>query len=98
MRRSRANVRRKATAAPSYSRIFLFGPVLIVVAAFLIIFLLAQSSGSASPAGPGAEPTKPQGTKTDNALTSEKWTVAKGLPTKVMRLAFSAADSSRGYA
>ncbi|HEY7021414.1 MAG TPA: sialidase family protein [Ktedonobacterales bacterium] len=98
MRRSRAKVRRRATGAPSYSRIFLFGPVLIVVAAFLIIFLLAQSSGSASPAGPGAEPTKPQGNKTDNAPTSEKWTVAKGLPTKVTRLAFSAADSSRGYA
>jgi hypothetical protein len=98
MRRSRANVRRRVTAAPSYSRIFLFGPVLIVVAAFLIIFLLAQSAGTASPAGPGAEPTKPQGNKTDNASTSEKWTVAKGLPSKVTRLAFSAADSSRGYA
>jgi hypothetical protein len=98
MRRSRANVRRRATAAPAYSRIFLFGPVLIVVAAFLAIFLLAQSPGTASPAGSGAEPTKPQGNQTDNSLTSEKWTVAKGLPTKVMRLAFSAADSSRGYA
>jgi BNR/Asp-box repeat protein len=98
MRRSRANVRRKATGAPSYSGIFLFGPVLIVVAAFLIIFFLAQSTGNASLAGIGAEPTKPQGDKTDNSPTSEKWTVAKGLPTKVMRLAFSAADSSRGYA
>ena len=98
MRRSRANVRRRATAAPSYSRTFLFGPVLIVVAAFLIIFLLAQSSGNASPGGPGAEPTKPQGNKTDNSPTSEKWTVAKGLPTKVTHFAFSAADSSRGYA
>jgi hypothetical protein len=98
MRRSKANVRRRATSAPSYSRIFLIGPVLIVVAAFLIIFLLAQSSGNASPAGPGAEPTKPQGNKTDNAPTSESWTVAKGLPAKVTRLAFSAADSSRGYA
>jgi BNR/Asp-box repeat protein len=97
MRRSRANVRRRATGAPSYSRIFLFGPVLIVVAAFLIIFLLAQSPGNASPGGPGAEPTKPQGTKTDNSPTSEKWTVAKGLPAKVTRLAFSAADSARGY-
>jgi hypothetical protein len=98
MRRSRANVRRRATSAPSYSRIFLFGPVLVVVAAFVIIFLLAQSSGNASPAGSGAEPTKPQGAKTDNAPTSEKWTLAQGLPTKVTRLAFSAADSSRGYA
>jgi BNR/Asp-box repeat len=98
MRRSRANVRRKATGAPSYSGIFLFGPVLIVVAAFLIIFFLAQSTGNASLAGIGAEPTKPQGDKTDNSPTSEKWTVAKGLPTKVMRLAFSAADSSRGDA
>jgi hypothetical protein len=98
MRRSKANVRRRATGAPSYSRIFLFGPVLIVVAAFLIIFLLAQSSGNASPGGPGAEPTKPQGNKTDNSPTSEKWTVAKGLPTKVTHFAFSAADSSRGYA
>ena len=88
MRRSRANVRRKATGAPSYSGIFLFGPVLIVVAAFLIIFFLAQSTGNASLAGIGAEPTKPQGDKTDNSPTSEKWTVAKGLPTKVMRLAF----------
>jgi hypothetical protein len=98
MRRSKANVRRRATAAPSYSRIYLIGPVLIVVAAFLIIFLLAQSSGNASPAGPGAEPTKPQGNMTDNSPSSEKWTVAKGLPAKVTRLAFSAADSSRGYA
>jgi hypothetical protein len=98
MGKSRANGRRKATAAPSYSRIFLFGPVLIVVAAFLIIFVLAQSAGTASPAGPGAEPTKPQGTKTSNPPTTEQWTVAKGLPTKVMRLAFSAADASRGYA
>lgn len=98
MRRSRANVRRKATATPSYSRIFLFGPVLIVVAAFLIIFVLAQSAGTAAPTGPGAEPTKPQGTRTDKSPTTEKWTVAKGLPSQVTRLAFSAADSSRGYA
>jgi photosystem II stability/assembly factor-like uncharacterized protein len=98
MRRSRANVRRRATAAPSYSRIFLFGPVLIVVAAFLIIFLLAQSPMSSTAGASGPEPTKPQGNKTSNPATTEKWTVAKGLPTKVMRLAFSAADASRGYA
>jgi hypothetical protein len=98
MGKSRANGRRRGRSTPSYATIFTVVPVLAVVAAFLVIFLLAQSPIGSAPAGAGAEPTKPQGTKTSNPPTTEKWTVAKGLPTKVMRLAFSAADASRGYA
>jgi hypothetical protein len=75
---------------------FTVGPILIVVTAFLIVFFLAQAS--AHPTANGSPPPKPHGNQTNNFPTSEKWTVAKGLPTKVTRLAFSAADSSRGYA
>jgi hypothetical protein len=98
MGKSRASGGRRGRSVPSYATIFTVGPVLAVVAAFLIVFLLAQSPGNSSPGGPGAEPTKPQGTITSNPPTTEQWTVAKGLPTKVMRLAFSAADANRGYA
>ena len=100
MRRSKANARRRAAPARFSARfnasVLTLAPVLLVVAAFLVVFLLVHSSSSS--AGPGGEPAKPQGTKTDNPPTSEKWTVAKGLPSHVTRLAFSAADSSRGYA
>src|SRR5262249_43108298 len=73
-------------------------PVLIIVAAFLVVFLLAHGTGAPAASGNASTPPKPQGTKAENPPTSEKWTVAKGLPTQVTRLAFSAADSSRGYA
>src|SRR5215831_11263943 len=102
MRRSKANARRRATSAQFSTRfnarILTLAPVLGVDAAFLVVFLLVHSSATPAPGGAGAEPTKPQGTKTDNSPTTEKWTVAKGLPSQVTRLAFSAADSSRGYA
>ena len=98
MGKSRANGRRRGRSTLSYSTIFTIGPVVAVVAAFLVVFLLAQSPMSATAGASAPEPTKPQGTKTSNPPTTEKWTVAKGLPTKVMRLAFSAADASRGYA
>src|SRR4051795_11231515 len=98
MGRSKARARRKAPSVRSYASIFTVGPVLIVVAAFLVVFLLAQSPGNSAPAAHGPEPTKPQDTRTDNSPTTETWTVAKGLPSHVTRLAFSAADASRGYA
>lgn len=43
-------------------------------------------------------PPKPQGTQVRNPPTTESWTRANGLPYMVMRLAFSAADTTRGYA
>src|SRR5262249_1526433 len=98
MRKTKAHARRRARSTTSYSTLFKVGPVLLVVAAFLIIFVLAQSPLSSTAGASAPEPTKPQGTITSNPPTTEKWTVAKGLPTKVMRLAFSAADANRGYA
>jgi hypothetical protein len=68
----------------------------IVVAAFLVVFVLAQSS--AHPAANGAAPPKPRGNQTNNPHTTENWTVAQGLPSQVTRLAFSAADGDKGYA
>jgi hypothetical protein len=98
MHRSRARARRKAPSARFTASILALAPVLIVVAAFLVVFILAHGSGSPSTSGNASTPPKPQGAKTDNPPTTEKWTVAKGLPTNVTRLAFSAADPSRGFA
>jgi len=80
MGKSNANGQRRGRSAPSYSTLFTVGPVLAVVAAFLVVFVLAQSPIGSTAAGPGAEPTKPQGTITSNPPTTEQWTVAKGLP------------------
>lgn len=96
MRSSKASGRRTARSARPYAGLFTVGPILIVVAAFLIVFFFAQAS--AHQTANGSPPPKPHENQTDNAPTSEKWTVAKGLPSQVTRLAFSAADASRGYA
>jgi hypothetical protein len=98
MRRSKANARRKATPARSHGSVLILAPVLIVVAAFLVVLFLVHAGGNSATGANGPEPTKPQGTRTDNPPTTEKWTVAKGLPSNVTRLAFSAADATRGYA
>lgn len=71
-------------------------PALLVAAVVLGIFFLTQSRNGV--AGNGAVPTKPQGNQTNNLPTTETWTPAQGLPAQVMRLAFSSADTERGYA
>jgi hypothetical protein len=96
MRRSKARSGRKARSARWRASILTLIPVVIVVAAFLVVFVLAQSS--AHPAANGAAPPKPRGNQTNNPHTTENWTVAQGLPPQVTRLAFSAADGDKGYA
>jgi hypothetical protein len=93
---SKASGRRTARSARPYAGLFTVGPILIVVAAFLIVFFLAQAS--IQPSAADSPPSKPHENQTDNSPTTEKWTVAKGLPSQVTRLAFSVADASRGYA
>jgi hypothetical protein len=60
------------------------------------IFFLTHSSDVSAANDPA--PPKPGGIQTNNPPTTEHWTIAQGLPSKVTRLAFSAADASRGYA
>src|SRR5258705_6111127 len=98
MRRSKANARRKATPARSHGSVLILAPILIVVAAFLVVLFLVHAAGNSATGAYRPEPTKPQGTRTDNPPTTEKWTLAKGLPSNVTRLAFSAVDASRRYA
>lgn len=71
----------------------------MVAAVVLAAFLIANGRHAApSPTDAGADPSKPQGNMTNNPPTSEQWTMAKGLPTNITRLAFSATDPARGYA
>ncbi|HEX6122354.1 MAG TPA: hypothetical protein VFY89_04305, partial [Ktedonobacterales bacterium] len=74
--------------------------LVLIVAALLGTFFLLRSSLNASHASVASDPapTKPQGTQTTHPPTTESWTLANGLPSQVMRLTFSAADPTHGYA
>lgn len=97
MRQSRRNSRR--TTPPIRSRVSstTLATALIVALAVLGFFAFTHSWQPAPAAGDSA-PTKPQGTQTNNPPTTEHWTLANGLPSQVMRVAFSTADTTRGYA
>lgn len=98
MRGSNADSRQKTSARLQPTRLGLL-PILVSVAVVVAAFLLAIGGHLAlSPADAGVGPSKPQGTVTNNFSTSEQWTKAKGLPTNITRLAFSATDPARGYA
>ena len=72
---------------------------MVLVAAIVLGFFLITrfTHGTASTPG-GQPPSKSGGQAVTHPATTEKWTVAQGLPTNVIRLAFSAADATRGYA
>ena len=97
MRNSRANSRRATTSVRSRASSAILATLLIVALAVLGFFAFTHS-WQATPADDSASPTKPQGTQTNNPPTTERWTLATGLPTQVMRVAFSTADTTRGYA
>jgi hypothetical protein len=72
--------------------------VAIFIAVVLVgYFFMKQSTQSPTGSAAQGEPTKPAGTMYVNQPTSEKWTVAQGLPTRAVQLAFSAADPTQGY-
>lgn len=105
MRKSSANRQRTAPSPQSRSRGVTLAPVLFITAAVLGIIVVTLSWHAATAHGPGhaatardSGPPKPQGTQSNNPPATQSWTVAKGLPSQVMRLAFSAADATRGYA
>jgi photosystem II stability/assembly factor-like uncharacterized protein len=97
MRRSPTNPRRQSPSARPQSRGLSLIPILAVIAVVLGIFFITQSSFTSSETG-GSAPPKPQGSQTTNQPAGEVWTVAKGLPLNVTSLAFSTADTTRGYA
>lgn len=65
----------------------------VLVGFFFMKHATQNSTGSAAQ----GEPTKPAGTVYVNQPTTEQWTVAQGLPTRAVHLAFSAADPTQGY-
>lgn len=97
MRKSRGKSRRTTAPARSIVSSATFAAVLIVMLAALGFFAFTHS-WQAAPAGDSTPPPKPQGPQTNNPPTTEHWTLANGLPSQVMRVAFSTADTSRGYA
>ena len=96
MRNPKTNTGRRATFASSRSRSFILGPFLLIVVLSLGIFYFTWPSQNAGTQN--TIPQKPSGTVTSNVPTTETWTIAKGLPTNITRLAFSASDPTRGYA
>ena len=88
--------RSKADRSPS--RGATIGIILLVAVVALGFFLFIHSPRTTTGSDAQGQPTKPTGTEVVNASTTEKWTVAQGLSTQVMRLAFSSADPTRGYA
>lgn len=100
MRTSEASSRRKIPSPRPRANAASLAPVLVVVIAVLAFFVFAQSwhGGAANSSVGDSAPPKPQGTQISNPPTTESWTIANGLPAQVTRLAFSAADPTRGYA
>lgn len=100
MRRSQPHSRRETSSVRPRARGAALGatfaPVLVIAGVVLGILLLTQSLHTSLATDPFQ--TKPQGTVTNNPPTTETWTLAQGLPSQVMRLTFSAADTTRGYA
>jgi photosystem II stability/assembly factor-like uncharacterized protein len=96
MRKSRAKSRRTTRSVRSRANGATLIPILIFAIGILGLFVFRQA-WRAAPAGDTAPP-KPQGTQISNPPTTESWTLAEGLPSQVMRLAFSEADATRGYA
>lgn len=98
MRRSKANARakRKAVSARLRASVAAIGSVLVMAVVVLGIFVFTHLSRNTPAAG--QPPNKPVGVRTTNSSTSETWTLAQGLPTQVMNMAFSNADPARGYA
>ena len=74
------------------------GVILLIAAALVGFFLFKQLLHNSTGSATYDQPTKPTGTGVVNVSTTETWTVAQGLPTQVMRLAFSASDTTQGYA
>lgn len=102
MRPSKGSPTREPLSTQSRSIGIIFAPILIFALAVLGVFIFTQTwhaTGAKNAAGANdPAPPKPQGTQISNPPTTESWTLAKGLPSQVMRLAFSAADTTRGYA
>lgn len=94
-RKSRANARQ---ARQTRTRGVATGIVLLIAVALGGFFLFRQPSHNSTGSAAQDQPTKPTGTEVVNASTTEQWTVAQGLPTQVMRLAFSVSDPTQGYA
>jgi hypothetical protein len=94
-RKSRAHARRSRQTRTGGVSI---GVILIIAAVLFGFYIFKQPSHNSTGSAAQAQPTKPTGTVFVNAPTTEKWTVAQGLPTQVMHLAFSASDTTQGYA
>jgi hypothetical protein len=71
--------------------------MLLVAAVVVGFFVLRPQAPNSTGSAAQGEPTKPTGTMYVNQPTSEQWTVAQGLPTRAVHLAFSAADPTQGY-
>jgi hypothetical protein len=67
-----------------------------VVIGFFVFIQVSRNVNDTTGGNP--PPSKPNGQPITNTTTSEQWTVAQGLPTNVMRLAFSANNVNLGYA
>lgn len=99
----RKNMTQQSTAALARWRsrglalISAFISALIVAAVVVGIVLFTHASHGPSTQGQTPPPGKPAGTQTSSAPTTESWTVAQGLPTRAVHLAFSAADPTQGY-
>lgn len=96
MHTSQANPKRKSPPARSRVSGVTLAPVLVVAIVAFALFVFTQPRHGAG--ANDSAPPKPQGTQISNPTTTESWTIANGLPSQVTRLAFSAADATRGYA
>jgi hypothetical protein len=97
-RKSRAQARQAHQERQTRTRGVAVGIMLLIAVALGGFFLFKQPAHNATGSAAQEQPTKPRGTAVVNASTTEKWTRAQGLPTQVMRLAFSASDPTQGYA
>lgn len=102
MRPSKGSLTREPLSTRTRLKGIILAPILIFALAVLGAFIFTQTwhaTGAKNAAGANdPAPPKPQGTQISNPPTTESWALAKGLPSQVMRLAFSAADTTRGYA
>lgn len=85
MRELKATNGKKTAVARLRSSGAVLGSILIIAVAALGIVYFTHASHNPSAQG-------------QTAPTTESWTLAKGLPSQVMGMAFSAADPTRGYA
>lgn len=96
MGKARANRQRTTLSARWRSRGATLAPGLVAAAVVLGIIAFTTLWHAAPTSDPGS--AKPLRTQLQQSSTAAGWTLAIGLPSQVMRVAFSAADATRGYA